>query len=69
MRNDIIHKLAEWDTDKASERDLREMWWNNAYNSYSDMSDEELLRARDEMESNEEEKQNDERLIEDEFMR
>jgi hypothetical protein len=33
------------------------------------MTDEELLRARDEMESNEEEKQNDERLIEDEFMR
>ncbi len=69
MRNDIIHKLAEWDTDKASESDLREMWWDNAYNYYSNMSDEELLRARDEMESNEEEKQNDERLIEDEFMR
>jgi hypothetical protein len=69
MRNNIIHKLSEWDTDRASERDLREMWWDNAYSHYSDMSDEELLQARDEMEACEEEKQEDKRLIEDEFMR
>jgi hypothetical protein len=45
------------------------MWWDNAYSHYSDMSDEELLQARDEMEACEEKKDEEQRLIEDEFMR
>ncbi len=50
MRSNIIEKLADWDTETASQKELKEAWWEDAYTYYSNMSDEELMKQLTELE-------------------
>ncbi len=50
MRSNLIEKLADWDTENASLKELKEAWWEDAYTYYSDMSDEELMKQIAELE-------------------
>jgi hypothetical protein len=50
MRSKLIEKLTDWDTENASQKELKEAWWEDAYTYYSDMSDEELMKQIAELE-------------------